>query len=195
MGTYLDKTGLGKVWAKVKEHDTATLTAAKNYTDTLKTTLTDGTTVVKTSTNATNALNDADGNKINTTYTTNTSLTNTLKSYATTTDVTSLQQGLETGDIVVEKASQATKATQDGSGNKIVDTYATKNSLSSYVKTTDFIDADKIDVSAYGQNTTIGQFQGLDEFITLVDGAITDINDDINAITALTETEINEVCV
>ena len=192
MGTYLDKTGLSKVWAKVKEHDTATLTAAKNYTDTLKSGLTGGTVTVNTATNATKALNDGDGNKISTTYVKATDLTNTLKSYATTTALGNLEQGLDTGDIVVDHAM---KATNDINGNSITSTYATKTSLNSYVKKTDFIDADKIDVQAYGQNTVMGQFQGLDEFITLVDGAIADLDGDIKAITALTESEINEVCV
>lgn len=192
MGTYLDKTGLSKVWVKVKEHDTATLTAAKNYTDTLKSGLTGGTVTVNTSTNATKALNDGDGNKISTTYVKATDLTNTLKSYATTTALGNLEQGLDTGDIVVDHAN---KATNDINGNSITSTYATKTSLNSYVKKTDFIDADKIDVQAYGQNTVMGQFQGLDEFITLVDGAIADLDGDIKAITALTESEINEVCV
>ena len=192
MGTYLDKTGLSKVWVKVKEHDTATLTAAKNYTDTLKSGLTGGTVTVNTATNATKALNDGDGNKISTTYVKATDLTNTLKSYATTTALGNLEQGLDTGDIVVDHAM---KATNDINGNSITSTYATKTSLNSYVKKTDFIDADKIDVQAYGQNTVMGQFQGLDEFITLVDGAIADLDGDIKAITALTESEINEVCV
>lgn len=33
MGKFLDKTGLSTLWAKVKEHDTATLNAAKNHTN------------------------------------------------------------------------------------------------------------------------------------------------------------------
>ncbi len=160
MGVYLDKTGLTKVWAKVKEHDTSTLTAAKNYTDTLKSQVSDGTVTAYGATNATNAANankatnDGDGNKISTTYVKNTALTTTLASYAT-------------NDVLTHN----------------------------YVKKTDFIDADKVDVQAYGQSTTIGQFQGLDEFITLVDSAITDLDNDIKAITALTEAEINSVCV
>lgn len=33
MGKFLDKTGLSTLWTKVKEHDTATLNAAKNHTN------------------------------------------------------------------------------------------------------------------------------------------------------------------
>ena len=82
MGTYLDKTGLQKVWEKVKAHDTSTLTAAKNYTDGLQNKLTDGTVTVKVATNASNAsaankaTNDANGNNIINTYATKDDLGN-----------------------------------------------------------------------------------------------------------------------
>lgn len=76
MGTYLDKTGLQKVWEKVKAHDTSTLTAAKNYTNELQTKLTDGSITVNKATGATNATNaekatkDSAGNTIITYYAT-----------------------------------------------------------------------------------------------------------------------------
>lgn len=63
-------------------------------------------------------------------------LASSLSSYATTTALSNLQQGLETGDIVVEEANIATKATQDGNGNNIANTYATKTDLNSYLTTT-----------------------------------------------------------
>lgn len=125
MGTYLDKTGLEKVWAAVKAHDTSTLAAAKNYTDTLKTNLTNGTTVVNKATNAsyadsaTMATQDGDGNEISVTYIKAEELEDTLTNYATI-------QALEAGDIQIYFSE---RATCDGEGNNIINTYATKEAL------------------------------------------------------------------
>lgn len=82
MGLYLDKTGLAKVWEKVKARDTNTLTAAKNYADEQDTTLSS---TLTTSINGVNskvttlqgyfssgiakkATGDKNGNDITTTY-------------------------------------------------------------------------------------------------------------------------------
>ena len=82
MGLYLDKTGLGKVWEKVKARDTDTLTAAQNYADSQDTTLQNTLNTSITSVNskvttlqgyfssgiAKKATGDKNGNDITTTY-------------------------------------------------------------------------------------------------------------------------------
>ena len=123
MGTYLDKAGLTKVWAAIKSHDEATLQSAKNYTDGLKTGLTGGTITVNKATNSTyadtadKAVKDGDGNEITITYIKAEELEDTLEDYAT-------RQALEAGDIQIYHAE---RATCDGQGDNIRNTYATKD--------------------------------------------------------------------
>lgn len=96
--------------------------------------LTDGTITVKRATNATNATNDINGNAIDEYYT-------PLESFnpiaETANNSASAITKIVNGTTKVGKASSAdsatsaTKATQDGSGNVITTTYATKEELSS----------------------------------------------------------------
>ena len=94
MGTYLDKTGLTKVWAKIKEHDDATLNAAKNYTDGLQTKLTDGTVV------AGKATKDGSGNTISSTYVKKTDSIAAEKIYVYVTDTTTIGQFQSLEDFI-----------------------------------------------------------------------------------------------
>lgn len=179
MATYLDKAGLVKVWEKVKVHDTATLTAAKNYTDELEVELTNGSVVVNSATNAVNALNDDKGQKISTTYLSANTLNNMLAGYVTTNTYNELLQGLDTGDIVV---AEADKAYEDEDGNNIKSTYATKTSLSSYLKKTDTIDAEKINFDTSADWEYLSQVQGFADFVSQTDSGLANLNNNIKAI-------------
>ena len=131
------------------ESNINTVSAKVIANETNITNITNGTTKVKkakSADSATKATNDSANNKIVDTYATKTELTSgyiTKKDFTTTTDEinTAISEingaikdvddkilDIESGSI---KAAIATKATQDGNGNNIVNTYATKTYVES----------------------------------------------------------------